>query len=78
MQKPNKEKAVKNHGDALSSHDTQSTPIAVASLTLYHSVRPIAPIASGSHPAQPFLSREVAVEVVEVTTSRTGFLVVTV
>lgn len=53
------------------------TPIAVGFLP-YHRVRPIAPIASGNHPAQPFPSSETAEEVVEATTSRTGFFVVTV
>lgn len=45
---------------------------------IYHKAMPIAPIASGSHSVQPFLSSDAAEEVVEEMTSRTGFVVVTV
>lgn len=44
----------------------------------YHRATAIAPTASGSHPAQPFLSSDAAEVVVEATTSRTGGVVVTV
>jgi hypothetical protein len=66
----------RKQGDSCSCGNQRQ--IAVVFINHHNRARPIAPAASGNQPAQPFLRNEVAEEVVEATTSRTGFFVVTV